>query len=96
VVRTEFITPAVSKAESEVGLGVLNQRQFMNIKIIEPIGQSEAAIRSRLRDLLQTGGHRLFICDTRGLTDADLIQKVNDADVLLLSNRPLSRKVIEA
>jgi phosphoglycerate dehydrogenase-like enzyme len=68
----------------------------MNIKIIEPIGQSEAAIKSRLRDLLQTGGHRLFIGDTRGLTDADLIQKVSDADVLLLSNRPLSRKVIEA
>jgi hypothetical protein len=59
VVRTEFITRAVSKAEPEVGLGVLNQRQFMNIKIIEPIGQSEAAIKSRLRDLLQTGGHRL-------------------------------------
>jgi phosphoglycerate dehydrogenase-like enzyme len=96
VVRPEFITRAVSEAEPEVGLGVLNQRQFMNIKIIEPIGRSEAAIRSRLRDLLQTGAHRLFIGDTRGLSDADLIQKVSDADVLLLSNRPLSRKVIEA
>src|ERR1700722_21036592 len=68
----------------------------MNIKIIEPIGQSETAIRLRLRDLLEKGGHHLFICDTRGLTDADLIQKVSDADILLLSNRPLSRKVIEA
>ena len=46
-----LITRAVSEAEPEVGLGVLNQRQFMNIKIIEPIGRSEAAIRSRLRDL---------------------------------------------
>jgi phosphoglycerate dehydrogenase-like enzyme len=68
----------------------------MNIKVIEPIGQSETAISSRLRDLLEKGGHRLFICDTRGLTDADLIQKVSDADILLLSNRPLSRWVIEA
>ena len=68
----------------------------MNIKIIEPIGQSEKAIRSRLRDLLEKRGHRLFICDTRGLTDAELIQNVSDADVLVLSNRPLSRAVIEA
>ena len=68
----------------------------MNIKVIEPIGRSETAISSRLRDLLEKGGHRLFICDTRGLTDADLIQKVSDADILLLSNRPLSRWVIEA
>ena len=68
----------------------------MNIKIIEPIGQSETAIRSRLRDLLAKGGHRLFVCDTRGLTDAELIQNVSDADILMLSNRPLSRAVIEA
>jgi phosphoglycerate dehydrogenase-like enzyme len=68
----------------------------MNIEIIEPIGQSEPAIRSRLRDLLETGGHRLVICDTRGMTDADLIRKISDADVLLLSNRPLSRAVIQA
>jgi phosphoglycerate dehydrogenase-like enzyme len=68
----------------------------MNIKIIEPIGQSEAAIRSRLKDFLEKGGHNLFISDTRGLADAELIQKVSDADVLLLSNRPLSRAVIEA
>src|SRR5260370_27737440 len=68
----------------------------MNIKIIEPIGQAEAAIRSRLKDVLEKGGHNLFICDTRGMTDAELIQKVSDADILLLSNRPLSRVVIEA
>jgi len=75
---------------------VLNQGKLMNIKIIEPIGQSETAIRSRLRDLLAKGGHRLFVCDTRGLTDAELIQNVSDADILMLSNRPLSRAVIEA
>src|ERR1700730_16032174 len=68
----------------------------MNIKIIEPIGQSEAAIRSRLRDLLEKGGHGLLISDTRGLSDAEFIQNVSDADILLLSNRPLSRAVIEA
>ena len=68
----------------------------MKIRIIEPIGQSETAIRSRLKDVLEKGGHNLFICDTRGLTDAELIQNVSDADVLVLSNRPLSRAVIEA
>ena len=68
----------------------------MNIQIIEPIGQSEAAIRSRLKDLIERGGHRLYICDTRGMTDAELIKNVSDADVLLLSNRPLPRVVIEA
>ena len=68
----------------------------MNIKIIEPIGQSETAIRSRLRDLLEKGGHHLFICDTRGMTAAELIKNASDADILLLSNRPLSRAVMEA
>jgi phosphoglycerate dehydrogenase-like enzyme len=68
----------------------------MNIRIIEPIGQSETAIRSRLKDILERGGHRLFISDTRGLTDAELIKQIRDADVLLLSYRPLSRAVIEA
>jgi phosphoglycerate dehydrogenase-like enzyme len=67
----------------------------VNIKIIEPIGQSETAIRSRLKELLEKGGHRLFICDTRGMADAELLQNVRDADVLLLSYRPLSRAVIE-
>ena len=68
----------------------------MIIRIIEPIGQSETAIRSRLKDLLEKGGHLLFFRDTRGMTDAELLQNVKDADVLLLSNRPLSRAVIEA
>src|ERR1700684_2021479 len=68
----------------------------MNVKIIEPLGLPEAAIRSRLKDLLEKGGHHLFISDTRGLTDAELIKQVSDADVLLLSNRPLSRAVIGA
>jgi phosphoglycerate dehydrogenase-like enzyme len=68
----------------------------MNIKIIEPLGQSEAAIQSRLKHRLENGGHRLYFCDTRGLCDTELIQQVSDADILLLSNRPLSRVVIEA
>jgi phosphoglycerate dehydrogenase-like enzyme len=68
----------------------------MNIKIIEPIGQSEEAIRSRLGHLLEKGGHRLFVSDTRGMTDAELIKNISDADILLLSNRPLSMVVIEA
>ena len=68
----------------------------MIIKIIEPIGQSETAIRAGLKDLLEKGGHHLFISDTRGLSDAELIKNVRDADILLLSNRPLSRAVIEA
>jgi phosphoglycerate dehydrogenase-like enzyme len=68
----------------------------MIIKIIEPIGQSEDAIRARIGDLLEGGGHSLVVCDTRGMADADLITIVKDADVLLLSNRPLSGNVINA
>jgi phosphoglycerate dehydrogenase-like enzyme len=68
----------------------------MNIKIIEPIGQSEADIRSRLGLRLEKQGHFLSFCDTRGLSDAELIPQINDADILLLSNRPLSHAVIEA
>src|SRR6202008_217266 len=68
----------------------------MIIKIIEPIGLSEDAIRTRIGDLLEKGGHSLVVCDTRGMADADLIAVVKDADVLLLSNRPLSGNVIKA
>src|SRR5580700_2770130 len=68
----------------------------MIIKIIEPIGESEDAIRSRVGHLLDEGGHRLFVCDTRGMPDADLIKLIKDADVLLLSNRPLSGNVSNA
>ena len=68
----------------------------MNIKIIEPIGESETAIRARLKELLDEGGHRLSVSDTRGMADGELVQEVKDADVLLLSNRPLSGTVIEA
>lgn len=68
----------------------------MIIKIIEPIGQSEDAIRARIGDLLEETGDSLVVCDTRGMADADLITIVKDADVLLLSNRPLSGNVINA
>lgn len=68
----------------------------MIIKIIEPLGESEDAIRARIGDLLDEGGHHLLMCDTRGLADADLIKVIKDADILLLSNRPLSADVISA
>ncbi len=68
----------------------------MLIKIIEPIGISEDEIRSRVGDLVDEGGHQLLMCDTRGLADDDLIKVIKDADVLLLSNRPLSGQVIDA
>lgn len=68
----------------------------MIIKIIEPIGETDDAIRSRIGDLVDEGGHQLWLCDTRGLTDADLISVIKDADVLLLSNRPVSAGVINA
>src|ERR1700733_3986211 len=68
----------------------------MIIKIIEPIGESEEAIRSRVGRLLDEGGHSIFVCDPRGMADVDFIKLVKDADVLLLSNRPLSANVISA
>ena len=68
----------------------------MIIKIVEPIGQSEDAIRARIGNLLNEGGHGLSVCDTRGMPDTDLIKLIKDADILLLSNRPLSADVINA
>jgi D-3-phosphoglycerate dehydrogenase len=68
----------------------------MIIKIIEPIGQSEDAVRARIGHLLDEGGHGLFFCDTRGMPDAAAITVVKDADILVLSNRPLSGNVINA
>jgi phosphoglycerate dehydrogenase-like enzyme len=68
----------------------------MIIKIIEPIGISDNAIRARIGDLIEEGGHQLLVCETRGLADADLIKVIKDGDVLLLSNRPLSGSVINA
>ena len=68
----------------------------MIIKIIEPIGQSEDAIRARLGHLLNEGGHQVFVCDTRGMPDAGLINVIKDTDILLLSNRPISGDVINA
>ena len=68
----------------------------MIIKIIEPIGQSEDAIRARLGHLLDEGGHQVFVCDTRGMSDTGLINVIKDAHILLLSNRPLSGDVINA
>jgi phosphoglycerate dehydrogenase-like enzyme len=66
----------------------------MVIKIIEPIGQSEDAIRAQIGSLADEGGHDLFFCETRGMSDAALLAVVKDADVLVLSNRPLSGSVI--
>ena len=68
----------------------------MKICIIEPIGQSEEAIRTRLAGLLEAADHQLSISDTRGMSDAELTHHVQDADALLLTNRPLSAAVIEA
>jgi phosphoglycerate dehydrogenase-like enzyme len=68
----------------------------MIIKIIEPIGESEDAIRARIGHLLDEGGHQVFVCDSRGTPDAGLINIIKDADILLLSNRPLSGDVINA
>ena len=50
----------------------------MNIKIIEPIGESETAIRARLKEFLDEGGHRLSVSDTRGMVDARVGPKATD------------------
>ena len=78
--RTHSISDTVNISLPTDIIGELNEKRLMNIKIIEPIGVSETAIESRLKDLLEKGSHRLFIRDTRGMTDAELIKIVSDAD----------------
>ncbi|WP_108649030.1 NAD(P)-dependent oxidoreductase [Dongshaea marina] len=62
----------------------------MKIFIAEPTGISVETYREAL------GDHEIHELDTRGMSDAELITAIGDAEILVLTNRPVSAGVIEA
>lgn len=62
----------------------------MKIAIIEPIGITHEEIHSELSN------HTIMECDSRDWSDEQLIERIKDAHIIALTNRPLSAAVIHA
>lgn len=67
----------------------------MKIVIMEPLGISSDSFKT-LSLLLRADGHQVIAYDERAKSDDELIERVKDADVLILANQPLRRHIIEA
>ncbi|RAV00603.1 2-hydroxyacid dehydrogenase [Paenibacillus sp. YN15] len=67
----------------------------MHIVLLEPLGIPETRVRELAKGL-EASGHTFTYYDTRTEKDEELIERAKDADVVLISNLPLNRKVIEA
>jgi phosphoglycerate dehydrogenase-like enzyme len=67
----------------------------MKIVIMEPLGISSDSFKT-LSLLLRADGHQVIAYDERAKNDEELIERVKDADVLILANQPLHRNIIEA
>jgi len=67
----------------------------MKIVITEPLGITTDALQA-LCMLLKADGHEILTFKDRVQGDDLLIQRIGDADVIILANQPLSREVIEA
>jgi len=61
----------------------------MKIYVLEPLGPNDKLLLKNLKA-------DVTILDTRGLEDDALIEKINDADILALTNRPLSKHVLSS
>lgn len=67
----------------------------MKIDMLEPIGISEEDL-SKYREKLEGAGHQLIAYQDRVEDEDILITRAKDADILIITNLPLSRRVIEA
>lgn len=67
---------------------------MIKIVIMEPLGISNDAFMA-LSMLLKADGHRVIAYDERAKNEEALIERVADADVIILANQPLNRRVIE-
>ena len=67
---------------------------MMKIVIMEPLGISNDAFMA-LSMLLKADGHQVIAYDGRAKNERALIDRVADADVIILANQPLNRRVIE-
>ncbi len=60
----------------------------MKIFILEPTGATLSAYQKQL------ASHEIVEIDSRGWRDAKLLEAIHDADIVVLTNRPLSKYVI--
>lgn len=67
----------------------------MKIVIMEPLGITEDALQT-LSMLLRADGHEFIAYENRETNTEKLIERVKDADVVVLANQPFGKKVIEA
>lgn len=65
----------------------------MKIVIMEPLGITEDALLT-LSMLLRANGHKVIAYNTREDNTEKLIERVRDAEVLVLANQPLGREII--
>lgn len=65
----------------------------MNIVLIEPIGITSTNI-AKIKADFKAGGHELVSYDTRPENDEKVIKRAVNADVIILSNLPISENVI--
>lgn len=65
----------------------------MRIVIMEPLGISEAKLHSLIAPL-QAEGHEVTWYDTKETDQAKLLERVKDAQIIMLANQPLSGDII--
>jgi phosphoglycerate dehydrogenase-like enzyme len=66
----------------------------MKIVIAEPIGINQLLF-SDLQDQLSKKGHQIIAFETAPDSDDDLLKRIQEADIVVVSNLPISRKIIE-
>lgn len=67
----------------------------MKIIVLEPIGISDKNIIT-LKNEFSTNRHELIAYDSKPQNDTEILKRASEADVLILSNLPLTEKVIKA
>lgn len=66
----------------------------MNIVLLEPLGIEERVLKECIEPLLQAG--HTFTAYERSLDEDIQIERVKDADIIIIANMPLSGRVISA
>ncbi|MSS19678.1 NAD(P)-dependent oxidoreductase [Pseudoramibacter porci] len=71
-----------------------NQKSKLKIVIMEPLGISDDAFKA-LTMLLKADGHQIIAYDHKAETEEILAERVADANIIVLANQPLRKKVLE-
>ena len=65
----------------------------MKIVIMEPLGITEDALQT-LSMLLRADGHEFIAYENRETDTEKLIERVKDADVVVLANQPFEKRLL--